>query len=169
MCESNSSLYDNLKDKIKAACTEMKESVAMIKFLDQEHNDIFEMPVKDNKVYKELFRVHNNFLLAAFDIGFHQIQVEYPLDLQKAYELAAKMMGHNADMAVNSLKPAAITLQGLLKKEKEPKLFSNYANILQHLSISLKWLARGLSHQNDDDEKAMMYSAINEAKLSAQN
>lgn len=129
---------------------------------------MFKLPVNDGLLYGAMFEDYIKYLLGVFDVHFHMIQIEYPFEQQKAYELACKMMVHCSEVIDKTCKPGIMRMKGHLKKEKEPDLSLNYINILHHLCISIKWLARGLSHAKDEDEKTNCYSAINEAKTCAQ-
>jgi hypothetical protein len=140
----------------------------MVMFLMEKASDVFEMPIKDNDTYAGMFDQYNKYLLSVLDLHFHMIQVEYPFEKGMAYELASKMMNHCALVIETSIKPTLKNLMPFFKKEKELLNYYNYANILHNLMISIKWLARGLSHYNDEDEKSECYNAINEAKQSGQ-
>lgn len=160
--------FDELKDRIKESWNHVKTGVSILKFLSTETHKTFNLAVKDSKLLINLFSDYNKYLLSVFDLQFHLTQVEYPFERKMAYELASKMMGHSVQLLESNVKPGIERLQHYLPKEKEPRLFYNYANILYNLCIAIKWLARGLNHAKEE-EKQEWYSAINQAKKTAQN
>lgn len=169
MCETVDEEFESFKDKIKAAREELKEGYSILKFLELETEEVFNMPIKNNDTYLYIFRDYIRYLMAVFDLSFHLVQVEIPFSQGKAYELSCKMMVHCQELIKDKLKPLAVQMQNHLKKEKEPKENLNYVQILHHLCVSVKWLSRGLSHQGDEEEKRDMYAAIGEAKKTGQN
>jgi hypothetical protein len=169
MCETVDEEFESTKDKIKAVREELKEGYSILKFLNNETDVVFKMPVKNNETYLYIFTDYIQYLIAIFDLSFHLVTVEIPYSEEKAYELACKIMVRCVELIGDKLKPLSLKMQTHLKKEKEPKQNLNYVQILHHLCVSIKWLSRGLSHQRDDEEKRELYSAIGEAKKTGQN
>lgn len=156
-----------LKDKVKEACNYIKEAVAMIRFWEQERQNALDNPIDKKDFLFSVFRDYNRYLNGIFDLTFHMIQVEYPFE-KKAYELAGKIWNHNAKFIEEEIKPTLKKIQSSFPKEKEITLNFNYLNILQHMSTSIKWLWRGLSHDQEEENRDC-YSAINESKNCGQN
>lgn len=127
----------------------------------------FECPVKDNEELCEWLSMYNKYLFYLVDVNYHMIQIEYPIEQNKAYELAAKMCAHNQIIIEEKIKPTLEYLMSYFPKEKELKLNMKYVNIMHHLNVSLKWLCRGLNHWKAE-EKSLCYSAIHEAKENGQ-
>ena len=159
--------YEDLKDRVKEACNHIKDSVSMIRFWEQERQNALDNPIDKKDFFFPIFRDYNRYLNGILDLTYHMIQVEYPFE-KKAYELAAKIWNHNAIIIEDEIKPTLKKIQGQFSKEKEIMLNLNFLNILQHMSTSIKWLCRGLSHDQEQENREC-YSAINESKNWGQN
>ena len=162
MCKSEDE-FEESKERIKEAGNHLKSSMSIFRFLSLNNPIVFGLPVKDASHYSELFKNYNKYVCGIIDVHFNMIQAEYPFEKKMAYELASKLMSHWALILEETVKPNLRNVQESLKKDKEYAYSYDYANVLHNLCLSLKWLARGMNHDKQD-EKDLCYSAINESK-----
>mmetsp|Transcript_32743 Transcript_32743/g.29026 ORF Transcript_32743/g.29026 Transcript_32743/m.29026 type:complete len:172 (-) Transcript_32743:301-816(-) len=144
--------FEESKERIKEAGNHIKTSISILKFLSLNIPIVFALPVKDAKIYAELFKDFNKYIFGILDIHYHMIQAEYPFEKQMAYELSSKLMNHCCTIMTESLKPCLRKVQESLTKDKEYNYSYAYINILHNLCISLKWLARGMNHAKQEEK-----------------
>lgn len=168
ICDTTGDEYADLKERVKESCNKLKEAISRVAHLTEKCKRTFDLPVKNNEELLEMFSAYNKYLYYLIDLHYHMIQIEYPIEQKKAYELACKISTHNQLIIEEKLKPSMKTLCKLLPKDKELKWSLNYIDILHHMSVSLKWLCRGLNHYKAEENNEC-YGAIKEAKNNGQN
>lgn len=133
--------FGELKDRVKESWNLLKESLKRVAHLKEKCKRTFETPIKNSDelydVFKGnqisdflysfvLFLEYNNYLYSLLDMHYHMIQIEYPIDQKKAFELAAKISHHNQTIIEEKLKPSAKNLCKMLPKDKELSWNKNY-------------------------------------------
>lgn len=130
----------------------LKESYSRFMLLTDIWKSTFDLPVNKNEDLYNAFSEYNQYVRYVIDLHYHMIQVEYPIEQNKAHELACKMFYHNQTLLDEKLKPSIGNLIRLFPKDKELEWMENYINILYFLNISLKWLCRGLGHHRTEEK-----------------